>query len=30
MNDLRNFVQFIGDFGKNVDFKQLDNGNVLV
>ncbi len=29
MNDLRNSVQLIGDLGKNVDFKQLENGNAL-
>ena len=30
MNDLRNSVQLIGDLGKNVDFKQLENGNLHV
>jgi single-strand DNA-binding protein len=29
MNNLRNKVQLIGNLGKEVEFKQLDNGNAL-
>ncbi|MEZ5043081.1 MAG: single-stranded DNA-binding protein [Saprospiraceae bacterium] len=29
MNDLSNSVQLIGDLGRNVDFKKLENGNSL-
>jgi single-strand DNA-binding protein len=29
MNDLRNNVQLIGNLGKDVEFKQLDNGNSI-
>ena len=29
MNNLRNNVQLIGNLGKDVDFKQLGNGNAI-
>ena len=29
MNNLRNRVQLIGNLGKDVEFKQLDNGNAI-
>lgn len=29
MNNLRNHVQLIGNLGKDVEFKQLDNGNSI-
>lgn len=29
MNNLRNKVQLIGNLGRDVEFKQLDNGNAL-
>lgn len=29
MNNLRNHVQLIGNLGKDVDFKQLGNGNSI-
>ena len=29
MNNLRNHVQLIGNLGKDVDFKNLDNGNSI-
>lgn len=29
MNNLRNNVQLIGNLGKDVEFKQLDNGNAI-
>ncbi|KAA3624017.1 MAG: single-stranded DNA-binding protein [Bacteroidetes bacterium] len=29
MNDLRNNVQLIGNLGRDVEFKQLDNGNAI-
>ncbi len=29
MNQLRNNVQLIGNLGKDVDFKKLDNGNAI-
>ncbi len=29
MNNLRNNVQLIGNLRKDVDFKQLDNGNAI-
>ena len=29
MNNLRNNVQLIGNLGKDVEFKQLENGNAI-
>ncbi|MCG8327896.1 MAG: single-stranded DNA-binding protein [Chitinophagales bacterium] len=29
MNNLRNKVQLIGNLGKDIDFKQLENGNSI-
>ena len=29
MNNLRNNVQLIGNLGKDVEYKQLDNGNAI-